>query len=136
MKRWKLSKLLHLLVKDYQKDYLKLKRETDIKYPDWRNGIGDKNDIYFTMSASKYYKTIQKVLEYVRKGEYYTYIEPEIDEMNDMFGIYDPIKVIVYGRNTWNKQEKHLFEITISDEELKKYSNIIERELKLKRILK
>ena len=36
MKRRTLSKILHLLVKDYQEKYLKLKKATDKKYPEWR----------------------------------------------------------------------------------------------------
>jgi hypothetical protein len=121
MSREYICKILHLYIKDFQNEYLIAKRHADIHCPDWR----EPNSNYFHLkNFSELFKKHQKVLEYLRKGKPY----------NSFYHLnLDNIRIFVYGKDTWRKNENQKFEIIISDFE--KYEKIIKRELKLKRII-
>ena len=114
-----IRKILHLYIKDVQKEYLIAKRHADIHQPDWREPGKDEHLQY----ASRSLKETQKVLEYLRKGVVY--------EIN--YGSQS-LSIKVVGKDTWSKNQHKQFETFLAFSTIEKYKKIIIRELKLKRL--
>lgn len=81
------------------------------------------------------FKQAQKVLEYIRKGHNYQIVVEDID--NYMIGLVTPkIKIKVWGRDTWRKNENQEFSVFLNPDQYTKHYDRYIRKQKLKRILK
>lgn len=116
--RQKLIKILYFHVKYLENTYLKMKM--DVSY---------QTDIRFLKILSKKFKNTQKILEYMRKGHEYYYVEKLIITGK-------MINISLFGRDTWRKNENSMFEVGIFHKQYKLYEDRIIREIKLRRILK
>lgn len=120
MNRELICKILHLYIKDFQKEYLKAKKRVDVHQPDWREPGKDEHLQY----ASRSLKETQKVLEYLRKNVVY-----------DINYGSQSVSITVVGKDTWRKNQHQQFETFLTFSTIEKYKKIIIRESKLKRIL-
>ena len=124
MDRNKLCKILRLFVKDMERLYLS---ELKSLPEDWRETRGS-----FMQDFSTNFKTLQKIIEYLRKGYKYDFSSKNYGCMSDDNKFK---KISLNGRNTWKKNNDFCFEMEIFEGDFKKYEEIVNREYKLKRIL-
>jgi hypothetical protein len=104
MKKEIICEILHLYIKDYEKEYLKKKKEIEIIFPNWRNERFNYN-CFDVIMLSKKFKITQKNLENIRKNQNYKIIHKDNSILSLGYNQNDII-ISTYGVDTWRKNSK------------------------------